>query len=324
MQNEIVSIILPVYNAEQYIAECVDSVIKQSYSNWELIIIDDGSTDNTEKEINSFLQEDSRIKYYRIQNSGVSNARNYGLDKTSGKWIFFLDADDYLDENCLQKSISVSTTYNADIVVMSHYELDDLKNKCKKNNKFEQTELLNKDEIMQNFLMTNKIGWEIWGKLFRRDLLKKLYFNKSLRIGEDAVFLVSVLKRSSTLVLLKEYGYYYRLNTSSVMAQNFSDKNFDTIAAISKIYEEVEEMYSFEADAFKLKYYIWFLRNFNYKVTENERSRFNKDIYEIKNEIGKEEIKKAYNMLSKKYFAEYMCIKYFYTVYVPFIKKFCK
>ena len=324
MQDKMVSVILPVYNAEKYIEECINSVRKQMYSEWELIIIDDGSVDGTSKIINTFLKDERRIKYYKTENGGVSNARNYGLNLAKGEWIFFLDADDYLTENCLQDCVQTSVTYDADVVVIAHYELDEFSNTCKKNNKFKETEILNHNDTMKNFLKTNKIGWEIWGKLFRSNLLKNLNFDKELRIGEDAVYLVSTLKKCNKMVLLKEYGYFYRLNSTSVMAQKFSDKNLDTIEVISTIYEQTKSEYPIEADSFSLKYYIWFLRNFYCKVSAEERDSYKKCIDEIRNKICKVENRKAFQMLTHKYFIEFLGIKWFYKGYALFVKKVCK
>lgn len=315
-----ISIILPAYNAERYITECIDSVLNQTFQNWELIIVDDGSTDKTESIAEEYSTKNSKIKYYRITNGGVSNARNFGLSKAGGEYVFFLDADDFLEKGCLENAIKASTENNADIVVLAHYEFDEMNNICKKNEKFTETELLSDGEIERTFLMTDKIGWEVWGKLYSREILDNILFEKDLRIAEDAVFLCTALTKSEHVLLLKEYGYYYRMNVGSVMAQSFNEKNMDILKAISKMEQLVKDSYPFEAEAFKMKYYIWFLRRYNIKISQKEKNKYINEIKTVKKNISEKSIKEAFSMLSKKYALEFIMIKYFYFIYGNVVK----
>lgn len=319
MENKMVSIILPAYNAERYITECIESVIKQLFQNWELILVDDGSEDGTRSIAEKYAKQDDRIKYHRLNNGGVSKARNYGLKVAKGDFVFFLDADDYLANNCLDDSVKICIEKNTDIVVLAHYEQDENIHSCKKNNKFEKTQILDDTQVITTFLMTDMIGWEVWGKLFRRDAISNVEFDETLRIGEDAVFLLNVLLKCNKVVLLKEYGYYYRINMNSVMAQSFNEKNLDTITAISKMYKLVEKKYFYEANSFKLKYYIWFLRNYHCKIKKQEKEKYNYFIKNIRNDMNKYTNKNAFQMLSKKYFTEYILIKYVYDGYTAII-----
>lgn len=320
MQKGLISIILPAYNAERYIAECINSVLEQSYKEWELILIDDGSKDATERIATSYAKEHDRIKYHRLNNGGVSNARNVGLEVANGEYIFFLDADDYLEKGCLKKAIMASEAGNADIVVVAHNEVNELDKHSLQNNKFQATEALVKENIVKTFLMTDKIGWEVWGKLYKRTVIDEIQFEKDMRIAEDAVFLFKALFKCEKIVLLKEYGYNYRINMGSVMVQSFNEKNLDIIKAIAKMEGMAKTAYPFEATAFKLKYYIWFLRRYNCKITKEEISRFHEEIVKVRNAIKAESISNAFAMLSKKYAVEFIMIKYFYCIYRKFIK----
>lgn len=320
MQKDLISIILPVYNAEHYIEKCIRSVLEQSYKEWELILVDDGSTDNTESIGKRFDNNYAQIKYYRLVNGGVSNARNFGLGMASGEYVFFLDADDYLDLKCLEKAIDASRAENADIVVMAHYEIDELKKNSFQNNKFSETEKLSTPDILKTFLLTDKIGWEVWGKLYKRKILSGIEFQRNLRIAEDAVFLFEALEKSEKIVLLKEYGYFYRINVGSVMVQSFNEKNLDIIKAISIMETSAKELYPYEATAFKLKYFIWFLRRYNCKISKQEKCKYISDIEKVKSAIKTESVKNAFSMLSKKYAIEFFMIKYFYYIYVIFIR----
>ena len=320
MQKGLVSIILPVYNAELYIEKCINTVIKQSYEEWELLLIDDGSTDNTYNVITQYLVECEKIKYFKLVNGGVSNARNYGLEKALGEYIFFLDADDFLEKDCLQKAVKASKDSDSDIVIMAHYELIDKKNRCVTNNKFNKSELICENDIIRTFLVTDKFGWEVWGKLYRRDLLVDITFDKTMRIAEDALFLCNALLKSKKVYFLKEYEYYYRLNANSVMAQGFSERNMDIIKAINRIFNLTEELYPLESRAFKMKYQVWFLRRYACKIKKEEKVILKREIDNLKKILGENTVSDAKNLLTKKYFVEFLMIKYLFHIYAMVMK----
>lgn len=320
MLDDLVSIILPVYNCEKYIEKCLQSIIKQDYFKWELIIINDGSTDGTGQICEMYLKSESRIHYFPIQNRGVSNARNYGLANAKGQYVFFVDADDYLDKSCIKNAVKESKYSDSDIVVMAHYEVDADEIVIKPNNKFQENEVLQNTEVVDSFLMTDKIGWEIWGKLFKRDLLKNLAFREDRRIAEDALFLFDALLKSKSISLLKEYGYFYRSNINSVMAEKFSEKNFDILLSVNEITEKAERAKYIGSEAFKIKYYIWFTRRFNKKCSNQDRKTYHNKIKSVRKYIASISIKDAYLRLSKKYFIEYIMIRYMYCAYGKAIK----
>lgn len=320
MLDDLVSIILPVYNCEKYIEKCLKSIIKQDYPKWELIIVNDGSTDRTEQICEMYLKSEARIHYFPIPNQGVSNARNYGLANANGQYVFFVDADDYLDESCIKNAVKESKNSDSDIVVMAHYEIDADENVIKANDKFQENEILLNTEVIDSFLLTDKIGWEIWGKLFKRDLLKNLTFREDRRIAEDALFLFDALLKSKSISLLKEYGYFYRSNMSSVMAEKFSEKNFDILLSVNEIAEKAEKAKYIGSEAYKIKYYIWFTRRFNKKCSNQDRKTYYNRIKSVRKYIASISIKDAYEKLSKKYFIEYFMIRYMYYIYGITIK----
>lgn len=318
--NSLVSIVLPVYNGEKYIQECVDSIVNQTYENWELIIINDGSTDKTDIICKDIAQKENRIKYYRINNGGVSNARNYALSKAIGEFIFFIDADDYIKKDCLDILIKEQKKINADITVCGYYVLLEDSGETKKNDKVTEYEVLQGKDIVDSFLLTDKFGWEIWGKLIKRDLLQGITFLTNRKIAEDAVFLYTILLKCEIVVLLPVHEYFYRINQQSVMAQKLSDKNFDTILSVNDIFQSAKNNGYESAKFFKIKYYIWFLRQYIKKSTKQDKVRYKNRIAEIKAEIktnNNSEIKKG---LTKKYFCEFLMIKYVYGLYTIIIK----
>ena len=118
--NNLISVIVPVYNVELYLAECINSILKQSFSNFELLLIDDGSTDHSSLICQEYVLKDSRIKYYKKSNGGLSDARNYGIKKSIGKYITFIDSDDYIDENYLKILFDSLISNNAYISIANY------------------------------------------------------------------------------------------------------------------------------------------------------------------------------------------------------------
>lgn len=315
MLNELVSFILPAYNAEKYISKCINSVINQTYNEWELIIINDGSHDSTDEICTSMELKDNRIHYFKTENNGVSSARNYALSKVNGAFVFFIDADDYLAPKAIEIAIEEIRKNSTDIVVMSHYEVDEESGIIKENKKIIDSEILHKPNVIDTFLLTDKIGWEVWGKLMKKSLLEGLTFKKDRRIAEDASFLFEVLKRAESISLVNSYAYYYQINYNSVMAQKFSEKNLDTIKTIDEIADSAHSMGYAAAEAFRLKYYVWLTRSFIKKTIKKDRDKFEIEMKYIRDYIAKTKLKKAYKELSHKYYLEFIMIKYFYPIY---------
>lgn len=320
MDKSLISIILPVYNGEKYVEECIVSIMKQTYTQWELIVMNDGSNDGTDEICRKLAVQDERIKYHQIENAGVSHARNQALSQTRGEFVFFVDADDYLSNNCLEILINEQSKNNSDIVVMSNYNVYEDTGKIEKNEKIPQYAVLRNEKIVDTFLKTDQYGWEIWGKLYKKKLLTGITFHEERKIAEDALFLVEVLLRTLTVTMLTEYGYYYRINSQSVMAQKISLKNFDTILSVDDIAEMARKAGYESARGFKLKYYIWFLRHYVKGSNKESDRMFHDRIQAIKKEIRSSHIQDAKHMLTQKYFTEYILIKYVYGIYKVFIR----
>lgn len=183
--EKLVSIIVPIYNVENYLVECINSVLAQTYTNFELLLVNDGSTDNSGIICNSFLVKDNRIRVFNKDNGGLSSARNYGLDKSIGDYIIFLDSDDYwLSTDCLEKLVKVAVDYNADIVRGEYKEVDEvgadllLKDFSYKSDK--QLKILSSSEFY-NWI----INGENFSVLF---LFRKKLFDSGLRYDEQRSF----------------------------------------------------------------------------------------------------------------------------------------
>ena len=218
-----VSIIMPVYNKEQYILNSLKSVINQSFKDWELIIINDGSTDGSLDIINSL--HDNRIRTYTIENHGVSYARNYGLAKAHGKYITFLDADDYIDKDFLQNIYDPTQ----EMVIGGLTKVDKIGNKSIIKVPFNGIKTI--DEIFPLFYdlqIKSGIFGFISTKLIKLSIIKenKIKFNESIKLAEDLDFFISVYNCVKYIKFIDYNGYYYVQNTLN-SGINVSDEKID-------------------------------------------------------------------------------------------------
>ena len=221
VDNPLISIIIPAYNAEKYIEECVNSTISQTYKNIEIIVVNDGSTDQTADIISALAKKDNRIKLFNKTNGGVSSARNYGIEKSRGEYIFFIDSDDFIDPNCVEYYYSLVKKFNAEISIVPMPK----KIKTGENN-VATTENLPEKVISgkQAFLdmLYYKIVISSWGKMFSRKLIEEnhIRFNEKLAYGEGFSFSLECFQAAKKVTIGSKQVYNYRLdNSNSVMTR---------------------------------------------------------------------------------------------------------
>lgn len=211
-----VSIIVSVYNAEKYLHRCVDSILNQTYKDFELILVDDGSKDLSLKICDEYALKDSRVKVLHQENAGVSVARNTGLNFCRGQYIAFVDADDYVGSEMIKK-LTCGIEFGADIVIsgfLSCYE------------KQVKTVLVNAPEkfdlqaLKENY-DTYKIANSVCAKLYRRDLIGDIRFNDKVSMGEDLLFNLQYYNHCQNFVCLSEADYYYDCTNQSSAMHNF-------------------------------------------------------------------------------------------------------
>lgn len=229
---ELITIIIPVYNGENYIKKCIDSILKQTYSNFLLIVVDDGSKDHTREIIKDY--EDNRIKFIHTKHFGVSNARNIGIDQSQGKYITFVDADDEVAEDFLESLIN-NFGKSVDLAMCSYSKI------YKHYTKNKNTIFINQKEAYK-YILNNKISGYVWNKLFLRDTIikNKIYFSTKLSMGEDMLFISEYLKYCKNIKVDFNKKYYYRKNENQVT--NKYDGNTTSVlfswVALEKIYEK--------------------------------------------------------------------------------------
>lgn len=238
-----ISVIIPAYNVENYIEECILSLINQSYRNIDIIIIDDGSTDNTREVIRKYERTCSNITCYEQRNQGVSVARNFGLQKANGEFVIFIDPDDYLEDNMLLKMYKKMTENSVDIVICGHnvfYE-DFSGNYIKNIYNIDKNKIYSNTDIL-NMMLELKVKGYVWDKLFRKDMLLENNFKfEEGRYVQDWFPVIKQVFFSKKIAFVNEALYYYRQrNSSTIYKKNkkLIDDYAHTVKEIDKFLNE--------------------------------------------------------------------------------------
>lgn len=235
-----ISIIVPVYNAEKYINKCIDSLVNQTLREIEIILVNDGSTDKSHDFCLASSKKYRNIKYFRIQNSGCSFARNYGIKKAIGEYITFVDADDWIEKDMYLQMYQKSKTLNLDILICGYKKIQ--------KNKGVILEVL--PELRKNnSYIDSKTNWfnSSWNKIYKRTLLEKndIKFLEKCHMGEDMVFNFKAFKCATKISVIQEKYYNYFINEGSVTENPDKKKEiYKALKEIKKIgvtYKEFDE-----------------------------------------------------------------------------------
>lgn len=210
--NELVSVIVPVYNAADHLDKCINSIVTQTYRMIELILVNDGSTDQSATICARWVEKDQRIKYYYQDNSGVSAARNLGLQNARGQYISFVDADDSIEPLFCEKMVEIATTEKVEIVF------------CEANHFFENGQTEQSGNGTGDILKIHPDEFEyygrkerrcVWGAIYRSELIKEMTFPTEIAVGEDALFLARAVKASKFIACYDVPLYNYTIQTQS-------------------------------------------------------------------------------------------------------------
>ena len=210
----LISVIVPIYNVAKYLPRCVDSICNQTYQNLEIILVDDGSTDNSLEICNQYADEDKRIRVLHQENKGVSSARNLGLDNVTGEFVTFVDADDWLVAHYVQRLFELIQTYHADIAIGGCLTIIESEKAIFPPATYQQR-LVSKEEAL--IASPHKTSINIAGKLYRKTLLEDLYFDTNYSLGEDTLFFFHALQKATIIVSTDEKIYVYCRRPKSAM-----------------------------------------------------------------------------------------------------------
>ena len=316
-----ISIIIPVYNAEKYIEKCLYSIKRQTYSNYEIIIVDDGSKDNSLKICEKFKNENKSIilKIFTQKNEGPSSARNKGISNAEGDYIIFVDADDYLGENLLETLLSCC---EKDTMIRSNYKT--FKGNKIFNTKTERDKILVGDFIEK--ILANSFPGCVWGCLFETKIIKKMKFSSELHFMEDTLFLVEYLNNIK-YVKFGEANYYYCLsNTNSITLS--SDNILKNIKSFNKSLDEINLITRNSYEKLIDNKKIILIEKELAKVSKFKELKTiinNQDFISIINKIQKEYINsKIYSILLSMYINKNLLFIYIYVNFRKVLKKIKK
>lgn len=249
-----VSIIVPVYNSEKYLTQCIDSILNQTYKNIELILVDDCSPDKSFEICNDFAKKDSRIRYFKKEkNEGVSEARNFGIQKAKGDYVCFVDGDDFVEIDYVKKLLNKAEKDNLDLTFCRYSGLNDnvisnfwelsLERFAKEKQyqylfyKAQESDLLNKapqNKKVDISIITFGICWRV---LYKKEFLvnNNIYFNKDLFYCEDVIFVVKCLEKTNKVDVIDDFLYNYRQSADSI-TRNFNFKLVEQTEKVCSIF----------------------------------------------------------------------------------------
>lgn len=236
-ENNLLSIIVPVYNVEKYVDRCIESLVNQTYLNKEIIIVDDGSLDGSGKKCDVWKDRFPYIKVIHKTNGGLSSARNVGLNNANGTYVGFVDSDDYVSSDMYEKIIDFMVENNVDVAV------------CGRNNVYENGELIeglcpdideviDTEKAISNVLTWNGMDTSVCDKCFKRNLWENIRFPEG-EIGEDTAVFLQIFEKTTRIGLLCERLYYYYQRSGSISKKQFTIESMDIIKHADQIYNYI-------------------------------------------------------------------------------------
>ena len=309
-----VSVIIPVYNVEAYLRRCIDSVLAQTFTDFELILVDDGSSDRSGVICDEYAANDSRIHVIHQENSGVARARNAALTQISGKFVAFCDSDDWWEPNLLQLAYSAAVENAADMVVFNYAKNEN--GRIISQSQFLsgvfpiRTEAERIDYLISK-LARYKHGNEIWNKLFRRSIIQKhgiQFCTKCNDYGEDYGFMVKCALRSTKVVCIDDCCYHYRVRTGSITHQEIKRYRFDELNEVCYDFKETFD------DVFANKHNRKAFSIFHFLSLHYQYSCFiGKEIYSsMPSELAKIKNRKWYRKNVLSLFSQYRTLVHYF------------
>lgn len=278
--NPLVSVIMPVYNSENYVSDAINSILNQTYQNWELIIIDDGSTDKSGAICEQFSCDDSRIQIVHKKNEGMCAARNQGIRLATGKYIYFMDNDDICKIHLLEEAVSALEKSNADMVKFGRQSeiVDSDMHIYRSDKRLLELKQYNSKYIKENFLQLRSLDIfnAVWDGLYKRDLIIKenIFFDESLRYGEeDTIFCMQLAAKSSCIITIPGCFFFHYVRLKHSASSKYSIQSLDkyriSINAMRSILSKIMPHYEtnpYYVECLCQNYILSVLLQLNYKT----------------------------------------------------------
>lgn len=238
--KELVSIIIPIYNVERDLKRCIESVLNQTYKNIEIILVDDGSPDNCPKICEDYKSQDSRIKVIHKKNGGLSDARNAGIEISQGKYITFIDSDDYVTEDYVEYLYKLIVKYKADMSICSHDAV--YINDIKRFNTDCNESIMNSDIALEKMLYHKNYDVSAWAKMYKMELFNEIRYPVG-RLFEDAATTYKLIDKSQRIAYGSGSKYKYIIRPDSIVTSKFNYSKLDLIISTNEMCDFIEGKY---------------------------------------------------------------------------------
>ena len=314
MEKELVTIIVPIYNVEKYLKECIESIINQTYKNLEIILVNDGSTDDSLKICMNYKKKDNRIVIINKTNGGLSDARNKGIDAANGKYICFVDSDDYISSAYVELLYNEARKNNTDIVLCGIKYVNDEK-KILSEYAYKKNFVKSGKELLIDYYQENGVEVIVaWNKLYKRELFNTYRYNVG-KIHEDEFLTYKILYNLDKVSIISDKLYYYRKNDTSIVNKKFNLKRLDLLEALENRMRFFKEKSENKLYILTVELYVWVLKDFYVKTKKYIDHSKN-----IQNTIIKKYKKMKKLFLKSKEITKikkikYLCFYFFYDVY---------
>lgn len=278
MQKDLVSVIIPVYNTDDSIINCINSLINQSYKNFEALFIDDGSTNGVDIIIKKYANIDHRIKYFYKENSGVSATRNYGISKANGNYICFLDSDDEYIENALERLVYLIKTNNCDFVKANFYYSKSGFKEFKEGIKFNEklVEIESEKELYIKNIIDGTMSTFVWVLIVKREIIENLNFDEKISYMEDKIFYFELFSKAKSFYISNEPVYYYYYNNFLShdelywikYLKNVNNVFFNILEVSKKYFSDKYDGYICNNAFLQINFIIFMLYKYNKSIKE--------------------------------------------------------
>ena len=281
MDEPKISVIVPVYNVQDYLSQCLDSILSQTFPYFELICVNDGSKDNSRKILEEYKNRDCRIKIIDKENAGLSSARNAGMKIAKGEFLSFIDSDDWIDKTMLEKLYKNIQDTNSDISICAVHQFDETKQQIDDSNPYYNLDFFDKtfDGRSFSYKETKPFIMDVcvmaWNKLYRRSLIEKC--NASFPEGlifEDGPFFFSIFFNTTRVSIVRDMLYYYRINRKNSIIQKAGKKFIDIIDVTEMMFNKIKDLDDF--DDFKYTFFKTKVEDIIYRF-EHLNRRHKKD-----------------------------------------------
>ncbi len=282
--KDLISVIVPVYNVEQYLEKCVKSILKQDYINFELFLVDDGATDSSGEMCNQFAGEDTRIKVIHKQNGGLSDARNVAIDQMKGEYVVFIDSDDYVENNYLSILYGLIKEYDVEISICNFKYISEsgiLLNKAYNDG---EILVLNQKEALKRLVIGRTINTSASMKMYKTSLFEGIRYPKG-KLYEDIATTYKLFMKTDKLVYQNYSLYDYLCRTGSITKQGFTPKRLDAIENMLVMCEAIKEKYSELGDICDARIYSQYISTYSAALSGNADKTVINRLYQEMNKI---------------------------------------